>query len=382
MDRTRSQSRFPPPFQGSIPEEFPQSTLDRNNRSKSLDNRRAFFSPHSNDSYYQQQNQTTPTISRRRYYGNNSSARDSFFNDAINIPIQKQQQSPRHHRSAIDLKGKENEGEDLWTSYDKTVRYNHEKVNYPSKGTSQQAQYYDGYLRHGGQTAPIIYPESSDYLPRNNTVTYSDAYKSGAGAQHQDAYRGALHQENYRSSAGYHHSDSRPIFDDEYVGDSTLNGRTLIGESTDARQQRGYQYNKQQETSSAQNQKSIRQQQKAATNGYSHSSHHHRRHASAGGGTGGYYSKSYGGYNAGVGPKQIVHHRVRCCCLNFMWPPWGYERCDPPQPIFFTPPNYHGNKARSTTNRNENVTLPPLQPINTAPPTDPNYNLNSPSRRY
>ena len=427
----RSQSRFPPPFQGTIPEEFPQSTLNPSHRSKSLDNRRAFLSPQSNDIYYQSQQQPpiqgsyTPTMARRRYYGTNSGGvgRDSFFNDAINIPIQKQP-SPRQYKSAVDLKAeqqsKENE-EDLWTSYDKTVRYNHERVNYPLKNPPQQNQYYDGYSR-GGQLPPITYPESrypesSEYAPQNpaynrtaTTTNYSDAYRGGSAApiqqqpQPQDTYRSATaqQQEQYRAAGGgYHQSDltarhPAPTYDDEYVGDSTFDGRTL-GESTDARQhQRGYQqYNKQYQEAGTRSSRQQQQQQKAA-NGYSHQSYH-RRHASGGGGGAqqGFWSgrsKSQAGYGGqpiiGAGPKPMVHHRVRCCCFDFMWPPWGYERCDPPQPIFYTPPtSSHRSRVRTTARSGSGgVLLPPLQPINTAnppPPTDPtNYHPHSPPQRY
>lgn len=428
MDRTRSQSRFPPTIQGTtIPEEFPESTLDRNNRSKSLDNRRAFLSPQSNETYQQsqqggqsiKQGSFTPTIARRRYYGNSGafSGRDNFLNDAITI---QKKPSSRQYRSAVDLntKSQGNENEDnLWTSYDKTVRYNHERVNYPLKNLTQRNQYYDGYSKDGAE-GPLItypesrYPESSDYVPQNsaynrtNTTNYSHAYRNGAGThqQQQEAYRNAT-QDQFRASAGgrgYQQSDligRQPAYDEEYVGDSTFDRRTL-GESTDARHQREYQqYNKQHQEALS-GIRNSRQQQKAAANGYSQHSYH-RRHASAGGGGGGGQtgfwiggSKSYNGYNNRTtgGPKNVVHHRVRCCCLNFMWPPWGYERCEPPQPMFYIPPNsnsYHHNKVRTTTRSgNGTALLSPLQPINNAnipaPTTsvaDPNY-THSPSHRY
>lgn len=80
------------------------------------------------------------------------------------------------------------------------------------------------------------------------------------------------------------------------------------------------------------------------------SSHKRQAHAS-------YHYESHGGAGAGFGsparrpitqqpmhgPAQppapgpyrpIRHHRVKCCCFNFTWPPWSYEPTAPPQPLY------------------------------------------------
>ncbi|RCN34179.1 hypothetical protein ANCCAN_19972 [Ancylostoma caninum] len=81
------------------------------------------------------------------------------------------------------------------------------------------------------------------------------------------------------------------------------------------------------------------------------SSHKRQAHSS-------YHYESHGGGGAGFGSpvrrpitqqpmhgpapppapggayRPIRHHRVKCCCFNFTWPPWSYEPTAPPQPLY------------------------------------------------
>uniref|UniRef100_A0A914ZAH5 Uncharacterized protein n=1 Tax=Panagrolaimus superbus TaxID=310955 RepID=A0A914ZAH5_9BILA len=50
-------------------------------------------------------------------------------------------------------------------------------------------------------------------------------------------------------------------------------------------------------------------------------------------------------------PKQKTYHKIHCCCFSFIWPPFAYEICEPPQPMYFTkaqhskiPPSYVSHK--------------------------------------
>ncbi|VDL71021.1 unnamed protein product [Nippostrongylus brasiliensis] len=75
-----------------------------------------------------------------------------------------------------------------------------------------------------------------------------------------------------------------------------------------------------------------------------HSSYHHESHVSGGGGGAIYGSPTRRAITqqpmhgpAGAAPgayRPIRHHRVKCCCFNFTWPPWSYEPTAPPQPLY------------------------------------------------
>ncbi|CAB3399343.1 unnamed protein product [Caenorhabditis bovis] len=79
---------------------------------------------------------------------------------------------------------------------------------------------------------------------------------------------------------------------------------------------------------------------------YRSSSHHRSHHESHGGG----HDASFGQSRIVGAPitqqpqmfhhadgrpvRPIQHHRVHCCCFNFVWPPWSYEQAPPPQQIY------------------------------------------------
>ncbi|VDM79823.1 unnamed protein product [Strongylus vulgaris] len=73
-----------------------------------------------------------------------------------------------------------------------------------------------------------------------------------------------------------------------------------------------------------------------------HSSYHYESHGGGGAGFGSPARRAITqqpmhGPAPPAGPggyRQIRHHRVKCCCFNFTWPPWSYEPTAPPQPLY------------------------------------------------
>lgn len=51
--------------------------------------------------------------------------------------------------------------------------------------------------------------------------------------------------------------------------------------------------------------------------------------------------------------RPVNHHKIHCCCFSFKWPPWGYEPCEPPTPIY-----YRKNYKPSLRQQNKRFNLP------------------------
>ncbi|CAD6193038.1 unnamed protein product [Caenorhabditis auriculariae] len=77
---------------------------------------------------------------------------------------------------------------------------------------------------------------------------------------------------------------------------------------------------------------------------YRSGSHHRSWHESYGGAHDSSFGPSSGRaithqpgpYQTSTGRpiRPIQHHRVQCCCFNFVWPPWSVESSAPPQQIY------------------------------------------------
>ncbi|KAI1732084.1 myTH4 domain-containing protein [Ditylenchus destructor] len=300
--RSRSQSRF-------ATDEFP--SLGRDHRSKSLDNRNAPLDGEPPQGYYYSRE---PAAARR--------SGDSFFNESVTIPIQHQQgpdqeSQARHYRSAhagLDqYQGEEKAGQ--FQTYDKQVRYNHEKTLFPP--TTQRHYLNETYsnraLAPGPPPSSISrgYPESSDY----------DAYRVRERAV----------------DAPY-----RPVAAGTYAYDSRYSAADGAGLSTFGRSAAKEAHRSQHYHREAYHQ----------SGGGARSRHQQHQYGMANGGWGQSSSRGAFAYRRGtVSPKPpTVHHKVRCCCFSLKWPPWGYEETEPPRQMFYSRQGVSARSPLYTTN--------------------------------
>lgn len=314
--RSRSQSRF-------ATDEFP--SLDREHRSKSLDNRGAPLGTEPPQGYYYSKE---PAAARR--------SGDSFFNESVTIPIQQvpvqqgpvQEHGTRHYRSAhagLDqFQDEEKAGH--FQSYDKQVRYNHERTIFPP--TAQRHYLNEIYssraLASGPPPSSISrgYPESSDY----------DAYRVRERAV--DA--------PYRAAAGGAYA-----YDSRYSATDGA-GLSTFGRSAAKEAHRIHQHH--------------REAYHQSGSGTRSKYHHQYQHGMANGGWGQSSSRGAFAYRRGTGsPKPpIVHHKVRCCCFSFKWPLWSYEETEPPHQMFYS--------RRSAATRSPVITSQPVHSPPYVPP--------------
>uniref|UniRef100_A0A915CY53 SH3 domain-containing protein n=1 Tax=Ditylenchus dipsaci TaxID=166011 RepID=A0A915CY53_9BILA len=151
--RSRSQSRFPQ-------DDFP--SLDRSHRSRGYPAPGSGgYPPPGEDRYYQGP--------RAHLQGDRQ---DHFFNDSITIPVQHVQggqahQAQAHHqesqsqRAGYEMSQEAQEGE--FTTYDRSVKYNQERTDYPPVAARQHHHHQylaEGYSSRGGGHKAIQAPSS------------------------------------------------------------------------------------------------------------------------------------------------------------------------------------------------------------------------------
>ncbi|CAJ0608918.1 unnamed protein product [Cylicocyclus nassatus] len=274
QQRARSQSRLDPEY---IPSEFPPygRPLDKTVRSKSLDHRDAF--------------------------------RDdpSLFDDrrGVNIPIYRERNDRNYDYER-----------ELYTPF--VRKEDRRDVGAETVGRGAYSREVDIPMKR----MPRALTRSTEWLARRNyddrprnprDVSRAEGYspKSASSSKRHnlnisvDPGRGRREYGRSEEFAGYGRDDGREMYRDE---------RHMEGDARSSHKRQA------------------------------HSSYHHESH---GGGGAGYGSSRRaitqqphgppppGGPGPG-GYRQIRHHRVKCCCFNFTWPPWSYEPTAPPQPLY------------------------------------------------
>jgi hypothetical protein len=363
--RSRSQSRFPPidEHPGGYPTGQP---LDNSHRSKSLDNRRDFVPDDEYDPYRSIERNSTFHASlggnrqpRREQHEGQQRGGGDFFNETITIPS-------AHTKSNHKFDSRHEGADDDWTSYDRQVRYHTERTAYPSRGPPPPL-YYDNY----GYRNQIQGPPPQELSPRSAISRYPESdlydrrYDRNYQLQQQHDYRnendGRLRTHGHYAAEGYGEED-------EYLTkerQSNIGGINRINESAGAAAVAGG---------------------RSGGGGGGHYRHHHESYSHGGGGaaggatgkahygqTNGYSQNAFaqqrekrsgGGFfgsgqrkgagSTGVEPRERVYHRIHCCCFTFKWPPFAYEECEPPRPMYVKPPKDSPMPSRHT--------LPPPPP--------------------
>uniref|UniRef100_A0AC34Q1U1 Uncharacterized protein n=1 Tax=Panagrolaimus sp. JU765 TaxID=591449 RepID=A0AC34Q1U1_9BILA len=175
--RSRSQSRFPPidEHPGGFPTGQP---LGPSQRSKSLDNRRDFEHGAPEDFGYDrslERNSTLHASIPRRQKG---AAGGDFFNETITIPTQQSNRASGKQFSSQREEG----ADDDWTSYDRKVRYQHERTMYPTMTPHRERYFDEGYSY---RSPPAYQYQPQGLSPRSAISRYPDTeyYQRSQGIQ-------------------------------------------------------------------------------------------------------------------------------------------------------------------------------------------------------
>jgi len=308
--RSRSQSRFPPIDEH--PGEFlVGQPLGPSQRSKSLDNRREFEHAHDDDLSYDRSLERNSTLHasmpRRQQRGGD------FFNETITIPTRQTHKSGSKQFSSQ----REEAADDDWTSYDRKVRYEHERTTYPVSPPRRERYYDEGYSY---RSPPAYQPQGIS--PRSVASRYPDAeyyQRTQRIQQHRplDYTRSADAQSAHQRETLERGADYR-YFDEESAAVAPAH-RAAASAAEAARS--------------------------AGAGGHRRYEYHYESHGGGGGAryghsNGGYYrEKQSGGFwSGGRRQEPRVYHRIHCCCFSFKWPPFAYEECEPPRPMYPRPP--------------------------------------------
>lgn len=318
--RSRSQSRFPPidEHPGGFPTGQP---LTANQRSKSLDNRKEFEHGADDDFSYDRSLERNSTlhasIPRRQQQRGGD-----FFNETITtIPTHLSNRSS----SKQYLNQRDEAADDDWTSYDKKVKYQHERTIYPQQ--PRHDRYYED--RYNYRSPPPAYPPQG-LSPRSVASRYPDSeYYQRNQRMQQQQHRPLDYSRSADAQSGYHRETverSARGGDYRYFDEESANVAPAHRAAASAAEAT---------RSSA-----------VATGGGGgggHRSYHYQYESH--GGTGGRHGHANGGYVRekrsggfwGSGRQQQeprVYHKIHCCCFSFKWPPFSYEECEPPRPMY------------------------------------------------
>uniref|UniRef100_A0A7E4VMD7 Myosin motor domain-containing protein n=1 Tax=Panagrellus redivivus TaxID=6233 RepID=A0A7E4VMD7_PANRE len=341
--RSRSQSRFPPidEHPGGYPTNQP---LDRSHRSKSLDNRRDFVAEEEYDAnpYPSIERNSTlhASMPRRQPRDGGPPPRDEFFNETVNVPvIHTSSGADGGYRGGktssrqVENQHFEDGDDNDFTKYDRQVRYTTERSGYPPVGTLRRGPppgaYYDEYSYRAPiapqgispRSAASRYPESEFYArtqrrEQHRPLDYSRSIEAQGGFQRDNFDRGVDYR--YEEEAAAQRAAAAALEANRAPPPpSVAIAAGAGGAGGGGAGHRSYQY-------------------------------HHESHGGTGGGFGTVARQGAGGYSwrekrAGgfIEPgrrKEQVYHRIHCCCFTFKWPPWSYEECEPPRPIYIKPP--------------------------------------------
>lgn len=184
--------------------------------------------------------------------------------------------------------------------------------------------------------------QRQQYQQQQNHQQQQQNYHQQNQNQHQQHQNNQHHESSYRTQR---HSDYgrsldavpvyRPYYDEDYGGASTF-GRTagagVSNNGTGYRYHHESSYHRENGGGGAGGGNSSRYYaQQHYSNGYNGgNSGHYKGHLNTTTVDGGYFGK-----NNAYQKRPPVHHKIHCCCFSFKWPPWGYEPCEPPTPIFY-----------------------------------------------
>ena len=351
--RSRSHSRFPPidEHPGGYPTGQP---LDNSHRSKSLDNRRDFVPDDNYDPYRSIDRNSAFHASlgrrpRREEFSNQrggGGGGGDFFNETITIPTTHAKPGGVQH---FDSRLK-NEADDDWTSYDRQVRYHTERTAYPVNTHRMAAPpplYYEDYsYRNQIQPPPqelsphsaiSRYPES-DLYQRKYDRSHHQNHQNQQYQQHQfnASNRPFIPEEGYD---GYAENETHRNMD--YMAANKQGGQSgmaaVSGVTSGAAGARGgghqsYRYQHESQTHGGGG--ASGKARYGHSNGYSQNQNAFSQYREKRSG-GGFFD---GGRGKGSEPGERVYHRIHCCCFSFKWPPFAYEECEPPRPMYPQPP--------------------------------------------
>uniref|UniRef100_A0A914Y8N9 Uncharacterized protein n=1 Tax=Panagrolaimus superbus TaxID=310955 RepID=A0A914Y8N9_9BILA len=357
--RSRSQSRFPPidEHPGGYPTGQP---LDNSHRSKSLDNRRDFVPEDDYDPYRSIERNSTFHASlggqrqpRRDPYDNQNQRNGGgdFFNETITIPS-------AHTKSNSKFDSRHEGADDDWTSYDRQVRYHTERTAYPNRAPPPSQLYYDNYGYRNQIQAP-----PQELSPRSAISRYpeSELYERRYDRNYQQQQNQDYRNENDARMRGHGHFSAEGYGDEEEyltkqsnigginrgimnesagAAAAVTSGRGAVGAAAGGGGGGHYRYHHESHSHGGGGGASGGKAHYGQTNGYSQNAFSQHREKRSGGGffSGGRSKKGLQAGPPGMEPRERVYHRIHCCCFSFKWPPFAYEECEPPRPMYLTQP--------------------------------------------